>query len=318
MNTANKIWNFFKEAHPAMLDYLERLTKMETPSRNPAAQEIIFQFLMDELKDLGYAVIRFPGIQTGGYLIARPARRIRHQPIQLLVGHCDTVWDLHTLKKMPVVRSNGQMKGPGVYDMKAGITQILFAIRAIEELDLKCEVTPVILINSDEEIGSRESGPAIRRLAKIADRAFVMEPPLGLDGKLKTARKGLGRFTITVLGKPAHAGLDPEGGASAIMELSHIIQKLFALNDPAKGITVNVGMIEGGISPNVVAPQSKAEVDIRVLTQEDGDFIKEAIYNLKPINPETTIHVEGRIGRPPHGENSSQHQSLESCSIQGC
>lgn len=282
-----------------MLDFLEQLVRIETPSHNPASQEKIFKFITNKLYTLDYHVMRFPGIKTGGYLIARPEQRKRYLPIQLMIGHCDTVWELEMIKQLPINKNNGQMNGPGVFDMKAGLTQMIFSIQAIRELHLNIHVTPVLLINSDEEIGSRESTTAIRRLSNIANRAFVLEPPLGLDGKLKTARKGLGRFTITITGKPAHAGLDPESGASAIVELSHQIQQLFALNDPIKGITVNVGMIEGGVSPNVIAPKSKAVVDVRVLTAEDGDYIQEAILKLKPINPETKLHIEGKIGRPP-------------------
>jgi glutamate carboxypeptidase len=176
-------------------------------------------------------------------------------------------------------------------------------------MSLHSHLSPVILINSDEEIGSTESRHIIKRLAKIAERAFVMEPPLGLEGKLKTARKGLGRFTITVKGKAAHAGLDPGKGINAIVELSHQVQKLFAMNDFDKGITVNVGTIQGGISPNVVAPESKAVVDVRVLNKEDGEFISEQIYGLQPTIPDVEIKVEGGIGRPPM-ERTARNQKL--------
>ena len=126
-----------------------------------------------------------------------------------------------------------------------------------------------------------------------------MEPSLGPTGKLKTERKGVGRFTIRVIGKAAHVGLEPEKGASAILELSFIIQKLFALNDAEKGITINVGTIDGGIRPNVIAPESKAVVDVRVLRQEDARQIEQKILSLEPNTPGTQLIVEGRIGRPP-------------------
>jgi len=172
-------------------------------------------------------------------------------------------------------------------------------LKVIDDLNLTLPLTPVILINSDEEIGSKESRSAIERLAKVCERAYIMEPPLGLTGKLKTARKGLGRFTITVKGKAAHAGLDPQKGASAIVELSNQVQQLYAMNDFDKGITVNVGMIEGGVSPNVIAPESKAVVDVRVLNKKDGERITEQILSLKPMLPEVEVHIEGGIGRPP-------------------
>ena len=152
-------------------------------------------------------------------------------PIQLLVGHYDTVWPVGTLRDRPFSIDGNIVRGPGVFDMKGGLAQIAFALEAIRALELKLPLTPVIFVNSDEEIGSRSSTRYIRMLAKCADRAYVLEPAMGEEGHLKTERKGIGRFTITVFGKAAHAGLDPEGGASAILELSHVIQKLFALND---------------------------------------------------------------------------------------
>jgi glutamate carboxypeptidase len=210
---------------------------------------------------------------------------------------------------MPVTIKDGTMTGPGVYDMKAGLTQLIFALRTIDALSIPLPVTPLILINSDEEIGSRESTRTIKRLAKISERAFVLEPPLGLEGKLKTARKGLGRFTITAIGKAAHAGLDPGKGVNAIVELSHQIQQLYAMNDFEKGITVNVGMIEGGISANVVAPESKAIVDVRVLSHKDGETITKKIHGLQPSIPNIKLKIEGGIGRPPM-ERTPRNQKL--------
>ena len=193
--------------------------------------------------------------------------------------------------------------------MKAGLTQMVFALKVIDNLSLETPLTTILLINSDEEIGSHESREAIKRLARIAERAFVMEPPLGIEGKLKTARKGIGRFTITVTGKAAHAGLDPGKGINAIVELSHQVQHLYDMNDFEKGITVNIGTIEGGISPNVVAPKSKAVVDVRVLNNEDGKAITEKIHGLRPNLPDVKIKVEGGMGRPPM-ERTSRNQKL--------
>jgi glutamate carboxypeptidase len=167
----------------------------------------------------------------------------------------------------------------------------------------------VIFINADEEIGSRSSTRYIRLLAQHANRALVLEPALGERGDIKTARKGIGRFTVTVYGKAAHAGLDPEGGASAILELSHVIQKLFALNDVDRGITVNVGTVDGGIQPNVIAPHSKAVVDVRVPTVAVGNEIEYIIHSIKPDNPEIRLQVEGSIGRPSM-ESTPRNQKL--------
>ena len=165
--------------------------------------------ICDELAALGYRVRKLSGRRTGGSLFAAPLARERGRPVQLLLGHYDTVWPVGTLHDMPFEIDDNVVRGPGVFDMKGGIVQILFALRSIASLGLEPSVTPVILLNSDEEIGSRESTRHIRRLARIADRALVMEPSMGPEGTIKTTRKGVGRFTVCARGKAAHAGLDP-------------------------------------------------------------------------------------------------------------
>lgn len=292
-----------------MVIFLRKLAGMETPSKESGAQHEILSFLKSSLESLGYYTLKVQGKQTGGYLYARPKKRAKTLPLQVLIGHCDTVWPIDTLLEMPVIETMDKIKGPGVYDMKSGLTQLVFALRAIKDLALPLEVTPLVLINSDEEIGSHESTPIIKTLARLCDRAFVLEPPLGLEGKLKTARKGLGRFTITARGKAAHAGLNPEKGINAIVELSYQVQQLYEMNDVEKGISVNVGMIEGGISANVVAPESRAVIDVRVLTESDGIHITNKIKGLRPHLPEIELKIEGGIGRPPM-EKTKRNQKL--------
>lgn len=300
-----------------IIRFLRELVAMETPSNHIDAQHGIISFLKQKFESMGFWALHVPGKHTGGYLYARPKTRNRGLPIQLLIGHCDTVWPSGTLEQMPITNKKDKIKGPGIYDMKAGLTQLVFSLKAIQAMSAEMKVEPVILINSDEEIGSRESTAIIRRLAKIANRAYILEPPLGLDGKLKTARKGLGRFTISVKGKAAHAGLDPAKGINAIVELSHQVQKLYELNDLEKGITVNVGMIEGGISPNVVAPSSKAVVDVRVLRKEDGEAITEKIKQLKPYLKDVELLIEGSIGRPPMEKTSRNKELWQLAKAQG-
>ncbi|WP_019668131.1 M20 family metallopeptidase [Eudoraea adriatica] len=292
-----------------MILFLKELVYHESPSDKISSQHQILTYLKDRFLAMGYFVIHVSGKNTGGYLYARPKNRNKHMPFQLLIGHCDTVWPLGTLEEMPLTYKSGKIRGPGIYDMKAGITQIVFSLMALRELNISSKVEPVVFINSDEETGSRETTNALKRLARLADRAYVLEPPLGLNGKLKTARKGLGRFTITIRGKAAHAGLDPTKGVNAIVELSQQVQKLYAMNDLENGITVNVGMIEGGISPNMVAPSSKAVIDVRVLRESDGDAITKKIKGLKPIHKDVKMQIEGGIGRPPM-EKTPRNQHL--------
>ncbi|MGB5820781.1 MAG: M20 family metallopeptidase [Saonia sp.] len=314
---ATDVRAFLKSHQEKMLRFLGNLVTMETPSKAIAPQYQILGFLKDELEAIGYMVLHVPGVHTGGYLYARPKNRDKNLPFQLLIGHCDTVWPTDTIKEMPLTFTGGKMRGPGIYDMKAGLTQLYFALLTIKAMQLSTKVTPIVLINSDEEIGSKESSNAIKRLAKIADRAYVLEPPLGLEGSLKTARKGLGRFTITVKGKAAHAGLDPSKGANAIVELSHQIQSLYAMNDLERGITVNVGMIEGGISPNVVAPKSKAVIDVRILNAVDGEYISGKIMGLKPYLEDVELHISGGIGRPPMQRTVRNRKLWEMAKRQG-
>ena len=283
----------------AMRELLETWACIETPSREPASQPPIFAAIAAELDALGFASRRLAGRATGGSLFARPRARRRGRGRQLLLGHCDTVWPRDTAREMPIVSREGRVKGPGVYDMKAGLVQMVFALRALEECDAEPALTPLVFVNSDEEIGSRESTAAIRRLARLVERTFVLEPSLGLDGRLKTARKGVGRFTVKVRGRAAHAGLDPEAGVSAILELSHVVQALFALNDVERGVTVNVGTIEGGMGANVIAPESSAVVDVRVRTAEDAERVEAAILGLRATAPGAELEIAGRIGRPP-------------------
>lgn len=282
-----------------MLEFLKDLVRLESPSHNVAMQHQILELLEKTLIEMGFYTLRIKGSKTGGCLYGRPQHRQKRIPFQLLIGHCDTVWPEGTLAAMPVTENDTTLRGPGVYDMKAGIVQIIFALKTLQSMQQRLPFVPVILFNTDEEIGSKDSSHTIRSLARKAARAYVLEPPLGIEGKLKTARKGIGRFSITVQGVAAHAGLDPNKGANAIVELSHQVQKLYAMNDHSRGITVNIGTIEGGISPNVVAPVSKAVVDVRVLTKADGEAITNRILGLKPLNKEITLKVEGGIGRPP-------------------
>jgi glutamate carboxypeptidase len=200
---------------------------------------------------------------------------------------------------MPPRVEDGRLYGPGAYDMKGGLVQLLFALRALDELGAVPAVTPVVFLNADEELGSLDSRRWIRLLARGADRALVLEPPEGSEGRLKTGRKGVGSFRVTVMGRAAHAGSSPERGLSAILELAHQVERLFALNDRRRGITVNVGTIDGGLRPNVVAPEAEAVVDARAPTPEAARDVERAIRGLQPSRPGLTLSVEGAFRRPP-------------------
>lgn len=288
-----------REEREAMLALLRELASLETPTDEAESQRPIQEVLRRELEGLGFKVRLLPGEETGGSLFARPLERPRGGALQLLMGHCDTVWPKGTLESMPLVLEEGRLRGPGTFDMKAGLAQIIVALRILRALGLHPQVTPVILVNSDEEIGSPESARHIRRVARRAIRAFVLEPGMGSEGKLKTARKGWSRYTVKVTGKAAHAGLDPRGGASAILALSHLIQALHEMTDLDEGITVNVGVISGGTRSNVIAAEAVGEVDVRVLTNQQALEIRRRILGLDTRVDGTTVEVLERGSVPP-------------------
>lgn len=305
---ARELKTYFNKHKEDFLEVLEALVEQETPSNESDRFAEIHSLLTEEFEKQHYRVEHINGKETAGHLLCRPQNFDLGQPSQLIIGHCDTVWDLGTITEMPFKVEENNVLGPGVFDMKSGLCMMIFALRAINDLKKEAAVQPVFLINSDEEIGSEESHSLIVEEAKKASRTLVLEPALGTEGKIKTRRKGIGEFIITIKGKPSHAGLAPEEGVSAILGLSHIVQQLFRLNDPKNGISVNVGTIEGGERTNVIAAKSKAIVDVRVPTKEVGKRIKEEIYNLKPEIEGVQLEVAGDIRRPPLEKNEANEK----------
>lgn len=305
MNETLEIVNVFDECMSLEKDYLKLLRKLvvtETPPGNSKSHQKLFSILENELKLLDFESKLLSGTASGGQLYARSFNE-NTGPYQLLLGHADTVWPKGTLDKMPYNRDDNILTGPGIYDMKAGIVMMIMALRIIKEKRLRPDVVPVLFINSDEETGSRDSVYRIKNLARSMSRVFVLEPSLDPDGKLKTRRKGVGHFDVKIKGVSSHAGIEPEKGRSAIVELSYLIQKLHALNDPENGISVNVGKIGGGISTNVVAPESSASVDVRVLTKKDADRIARAIQSIEATTPGVELEITGGFNRPPLVQN---------------
>ena len=306
---AAALLDYLRARRDAMVELLVEIASLESPTDVLEAQAPVQARLTRALVERGFDVSHVAGRVTGGHLYARPAGRKRGLPGQLLIGHSDTVWPLGTTLSMPVVVEDGLVRGPGTFDMKAGLVQGIFAVEALAALGLDPPATPVWIINSDEEIGSPESKRWVRLVARRVTRAFVLEPAYGPEGRLKTARKGIGRFRVTVRGIPAHAGLDPTAGASAILEMADLIQRLHALTDLERGRSVNVGTIRGGTRPNVVAAEASAGVDARVITVADGEAITRAIHALEPRTPGTSIHVDGGLGVPPL-ERTSRNRAL--------
>jgi glutamate carboxypeptidase len=296
---ASRLLEYVADRKPQMTAYLKELVLAESPSLSPDAQDQVLALLEKPLRKIGFETRRISGRHSGGQLCARREGSGSDRLKQLLVGHCDTVWPEGTLEEMPVAIDGNVMKGPGVYDMKVGLAQIVFALKALHDLGIEPELDPIVLITSDEELGSQDSRAEIESLARVSERVFIPEPSTGPDGKIKTARKGVGVFTIIVEGKSAHAGVEPEKGVSAVLELPAIIESLQSLNDPQSGVTLNIGVIEAGTRTNIVPDRCEIGVDVRLPSAADASRIKKAVRALRASQPGAHIKICGGIERPP-------------------
>jgi glutamate carboxypeptidase len=307
MNPIINLRDFCRSQRDWLLETVEALVRLESPTTDKAAVDRCGAELDARLTAIGGRVARLTRTDRGDHLLAEfgcGASQI------LLLGHFDTVWPIGQLERMPLTRSNGRLHGPGVFDMKAGIAIGMLATRALLEAGLRrsgaatgqADETPkhriVMLWTTDEEIGSATSRSAIEDEARRSDAVLVLEPSLP-GGAVKTSRKGCGEFEIVVRGVPAHAGIDPSKGASAIHELAHQIVQIQTLQDLDRGVSVNVGTITGGTRPNVIAEEARAVIDVRAPTAADAARISAGFRSLTASNPRTTVHVEGGIDRPP-------------------
>lgn len=290
---------FAKGGEKAQIAMLRQFVECESPSDDPAAVNRFVDLVADTVS--GYAKVkRLPGGRFGRMLLCEfslPGRRKSGQILAL--GHSDTVWPMGTLRSMPFRQAEGRLWGPGVLDMKAGIAFLLTAIEGLRELDLPVASKVVLQLNPDEEVGSEASRELTEKNAKVSKAVLVLEPGTGLTGKLKTARKGVGDFTVTVKGRASHAGVDFQAGASAVLELARQIDRIAEFTQLEKGITVNPGVIQGGTRSNVVAAEAQAEIDIRVLKLRDVPALERRFRGLKPIDKRCTIAVTGGLNRPP-------------------
>jgi glutamate carboxypeptidase len=301
-NSIEQILKMCRDEQEFFAEQLKELVLFETYTTDTAKNREFLERLAAIFSENGCDTEILPGEDSGGQLQAvLPGSGFQGR--QLILGHSDTVWPAGTLEKIPWNRDGDVITGPGVYDMKAGIVMMITALKVMDTLNLRPVLQPVFFINSDEETGSYDSKKKITERAKSVNRCFVPEPGLGTDGKLKTGRKGSGLFDVEVRGVAAHAGIEPEKGISAIHELSYVIQKLSALNNPEKGITVNVGTISGGSAVNVIPEQASAKVNVRVLSVKDMNRVEEKIKSIKPVLMGTDVVVKGSFNRPPMEKN---------------
>ncbi len=287
-----------KSRLPKMIALVRRLVEQESPSFNKPAVDALGRMLAREFEQRGAKLKLHRAASFGDHLQADFAGARGGQPVMLL-GHIDTVYDVGTLSGMPWREERGRLCGPGVLDMKTGIAQMLFAIDVLRAVRGELPRPVRVLLVTDEEVGSASSRAITERLAKQSAAVLVCEPPFGLEGALKTGRKGVGEYTVRVRGVAAHAGLEPEKGQSAIVELARQIVRIATFTEMKRGLTVNPGVLRGGTRTNVVAEHAECEVDVRIAKLADAARVEKKFRSLKPFNRRCHLEVSGGVNRPP-------------------
>jgi glutamate carboxypeptidase len=319
MNTIIRLRDFCRGERDWLIETIEGLVRLESPTTDKAAVDRCGAELAARLEAIGGRVTRLPRPDRGDHLLVHfgPADNLRqgyggppklhaeaeagHSGFKnqiLMLGHFDTVWPVGQLDRMPLTQSSGRLHGPGVFDMKAGIGIAMLAVRALLETGAPLSRRLAMLWTTDEEIGSGTSRQAIEEEARRSDAVLVLEPSLP-GGAVKTSRKGCGSYQLLVGGIAAHAGIEPEKGASAVQELAHQILRVNALQDLARGISVNVVQVSGGARSNVIPDQARATVDVRVPTAAAAAEVDAAFRALRPVDSRTTIEAGGGFDRPP-------------------
>lgn len=292
-----------------MFNLLKQLVETESPSYDKSAVDRVGALIADECRKLGAQIEIHPQAETGDHIVARFPGTVDGRGI-LILSHMDTVFPHGTLKKMPFYQKDGKIFGPGVLDMKGGIVIALNAISTLLSSGGAVSLPVTALFTSDEEIGSHTSRALIESLARDSSVAFVMESGL-VDGSLKTWRKGVGGFDISVKGRAAHAGGDHAQGRNAIEELAHQVIAIQKLTDYTRQTTLNVGVINGGTVSNVVPEDAFAEVDVRVIQPGEWERIEAEIKNLKPTLEGTSLNISGSLNRPPMPYNEANQAAFE-------
>lgn len=285
---------------PDMLRVLRRFVTSESPSLEKAAADRCCSIVAKEWRKSGAHVERIPQKHRGDHLRITFAPNKSRPVGQLFVlGHYDTVYSTGTLNDMPFRISGGKAYGPGIFDMKAGIVQALFALQALRQAKLHARKQIVFLWTSDEEIGSESSRKLIETEARRSDAVFVLEPSFGPRGLVKTARKGVGTAELVVQGRASHAGLAPEEGINAVHELAAQLTRIEKWNDTRRGISINADIVEGGTRTNVIAEYARAVLDLRALRVSDMRSVERRLHALRPAHKGAKLKITGGFDRPP-------------------
>ncbi len=285
---------------PQIVDTLREFTEHESPSLEKEPADRCCRFLANLWVQRGASTEIITQKHRGDHLrVLWPATAPRRKSQLLVLGHYDTVYSTGTLAKMPFRIANRKAFGPGVFDMKAGIVQALFALDALQQSAAPLNKQIVFLWTSDEEIGSESSRKLIEAEARRSDAVFVLEPALGPRGFLKTSRKAVGEAELIVHGRASHAGLCPEKGINAIHELAAQIVRIEKWNDARRGLTINADIIEGGSRANVIADRAATTLDLRAWKLADMRTLEKRVYALKPIRRGAKLEIHGGFDRPP-------------------
>jgi glutamate carboxypeptidase len=297
---ARQILNALQVRQAEVEAFIQSLVEVESPSGDIGGSRAVVDLLVQAAGKLACvdAIERVDVPDFGQHLVIKAFQKQNQQIV--MVGHTDTVHSRGSLTERPWRREGGKIYGPGIFDMKANCALAIEVLRTLVELQATPAYGVTIVLTCDEEVGSLNGWPLIEKVAKErpARCAFVMEPPAS-GGRVKTSRKGTGIFAIKVEGKAAHAGLEPEKGASAILELARQTEQLHAINHSGSGITLNVGVVHGGTRSNVVAAEAHGEIDVRFSTTAESEEIERILSSLKPIDERTRVFVSGGINRPP-------------------
>jgi glutamate carboxypeptidase len=291
---------YFKERRDEIISTIRELVEIESPSDNKAAVDRVSEAVAHKFSRLGGEVRIHPAQDFGNHLQVDLPGNSSAKPV-LLLGHYDTVYTLGTLATMPcrTMDNDNKLTGPGVLDMKSGIALMIYALAALQDWHGALPRPVTVLLVSDEEVGSDSSRAITESLANKAAAVLVLEPSYGLQGAVKTARKGVGEYLVKVTGKASHAGLDFQKGVNSILELARQIEKISSFTELKKGLTVNVGIVSGGSRTNVVPAEASAQVDVRIARMKDAAGIDKKMRSLRPFNRKCKIEISGGINRPP-------------------
>lgn len=299
---AQQIHELLKARQVDVETFIRALVETESPSGDEVGSRAVVDLVGEAASQIDCVSdikrVEVPGF--GQHVVIEAFTRQRSAGQILVVGHTDTVHARGSVEARPWRREAGKIYGPGIFDMKANCALIVEVLRALTELKItpRCGIT--VALTCDEEVGSFSGWPLLEQTAKSINTryAFVMEPPAP-GGRVKTGRKGTGIFAMKVEGKAAHAGLEPEKGASAILELARQTERLHAINGSGSGITVNVGVVRGGTRSNVVPAEAEAEIDVRFSTEAESRELERMFSSITPIDERTKVFVSGGINRPP-------------------